>query len=289
MNESTSLHRTTLRNVIIFSIAALVCGWAGLWIDGLTGPASDGAGDQGPGMLIWLGTPFVVAMLLRAFAGDGWRDLGIGLHLRGNLSMYLLSLLLYPAAALMVVGAGAMTGNVTLAGLGPAELAPVFGMLLLTGFPKNILEEFAWRGYLTPKLFLLRIDALAAHVLVGLIWGAWHLPYLGFVLGYLSDDPPPMVVTRFLIATVAASLVYGEVRLRTGSVWPAVLMHTVGGAFIGLLIADALDVAPGMAYLFSPGIEGALVIAIFALVGLGLYARRDKTDNLQSSTGPITK
>jgi membrane protease YdiL (CAAX protease family) len=265
--------KRTVRNVTIFSVAALLCGWAGVWVDGATG-ANGAAPDQGLGMLIWLGTPLIVSLLLRGFAGDGWQDLGLPLHLRGNLSMYLISLLLYPAAALMVIGAGAVTGSVQLAGLTLGELAPLFGMLLLTGFPKNIIEEFAWRGYLAPKLFLLGIDALAAHVLVGLIWGAWHLPYLSFVLSYLVEDDPPMVVTRFLLGTVAASLVYGEIRLRTDSVWPAVLMHTVGGAFIAVLVVDALEIAPGVEYLFSPGIEGTLMIAIFSLVGLGLYARR---------------
>ena len=195
MTQDTSADRQrTLRNVTIFSIAALTCGWIGLWIDSLLGQS----GDQTLGMLIWLGTPLTVSLLLRAFAGDGWRDLGLRLNLRSNVSMYLISLLLYPATGLIVIGAGALTGNVTLTSRSIAELLPLFGSFLLLGIPKNIIEEFAWRGYLAPKLFLLNIDTLGRPRADGLIWGAWHLPYLAFVLAYVPEGPPT-VVTRFLI------------------------------------------------------------------------------------------
>jgi membrane protease YdiL (CAAX protease family) len=273
-NDTSPGRQRTLRNVTIFSMAALICGWIGLWVDSLLGQS----GDQTLGMLIWLGTPLTVSLLLRAFAGDGWRDLGLRLNMRSNVSMYLISLLLYPATGLIIIGAGALTGNVTLTSRSLAELLPLFGGFLLLGIPKNIMEEFAWRGYLAPKLFLLNIDTLAAHVLTGLIWGAWHLPYLAFVLAYLPEGPPT-VVTRFLIGSVAASIVYGEIRLRTGSVWPAVLMHTVGGAFIATLLLEVV-MTPEMAFLFSPGVEGKLTIAIFTLVGLGLYARRVSSPNV---------
>ncbi len=275
-NDTSAGRQRTLRNVTIFSIAALSCGWIGLWIDSLLGQS----GDQTLGMLIWLATPLTVSLLLRAFAGDGWRDLGLRLNMRSNVSMYLISLLLYPATGLIVIGAGALTGNVTLTSRSIAELLPLFGSFLLLGTPKNIMEEFAWRGYLAPKLFLLNIDALAAHVLTGLIWGVWHLPYLAFVMAYLPEGPPT-VVTRFLIGTVAASLVYGEIRLRTDSVWPAVLMHAVGGAFIATLLLEVV-MTPEMAFLFSPGVEGTLTIAIFTLVGLGLYARRVSATNVHT-------
>lgn len=89
-------------------------------------------------------------------------------------------------------------------------------------------------------------------------------------------------MTRFLIGSVAASLVYGEIRLRTDSVWPAVLMHTAGGAFIATLLLEVL-MTPETAFLFSPGVEGTLTIAIFTLVGLGLYARRVSSTAVHTS------
>ncbi|WP_407946417.1 CPBP family glutamic-type intramembrane protease [Paenibacillus alkaliterrae] len=50
-------------------------------------------------------------------------------------------------------------------------------MALIPAFIKNIFEEFAWRGYLAPKLYSIGYNRLFIHICVGLIWGAWHVPY----------------------------------------------------------------------------------------------------------------
>jgi membrane protease YdiL (CAAX protease family) len=143
-------------------------------------------------------------------------------------------------------------------------------------FIKNIFEEFAWRGYLAPKMYSLGINVFIAHVLVGLIWGAWHLPYLAFVTGYLKESSA-FLIPCFLLGTIATSIVYGEIRLITNSVWPAVLMHTIGGAFIGaLFMKNIFEIEIGIELLFSPGIEGVLGIVLFTLAGIGLYLLRKK-------------
>ncbi|HXY52705.1 MAG TPA: CPBP family intramembrane glutamic endopeptidase [Terriglobales bacterium] len=53
------------------------------------------------------------------------------------------------------------------------------GSLLLMGFVVGTLagffEELGWTGFVIPKLRL-RFDAFRTGALVGLLWGAWHLP-----------------------------------------------------------------------------------------------------------------
>jgi hypothetical protein len=49
---------------------------------------------------------------------------------------------------------------------------------------------------------------------VGLIWGAWHLAYFSFAMSYTTESAATLV-PRFLVATIAVSIVYGEIRLLT--------------------------------------------------------------------------
>ena len=42
---------------------------------------------------------------------------------------------------------------------------------------KNVAEEGAWRGYLTPALIGRRLPDPWIWLVVGMIWGLWHIPY----------------------------------------------------------------------------------------------------------------
>jgi len=151
-----------------------------------------------------------------------------------------------------------------------------FGLLIFPQLLQNIFEEFGFRGYLAPKLNTLGLNVFVAHMVVGLIWGIWHLPYFSFVTSYTTQSPVTLI-PLFLTGTIAASIVYGEIRILTNSVWPAVLMQTVGGAFItGLLLQDFIEIANGMEILFSPVIEGVLTIVLFTLIGIGIHLLRRK-------------
>ena len=57
------------------------------------------------------------------------------------------------------------------------------GNLVLYGFG----EEVGWRGFLLPRLQA-RMSALAATLIVAVIWTAWHLPLFTFVDGYMAMD-----------------------------------------------------------------------------------------------------
>ena len=82
----------TLRNVLIFSLVVLACGWVGRLVDLKVETDANGS----LGQLIWLVSPLLATIVLRSFMGDGWRDLGIKLKFRRNLFSYSLSILLIP-------------------------------------------------------------------------------------------------------------------------------------------------------------------------------------------------
>ena len=185
---STSSHRPrTLRNLIIFTVVVLASGWLGYGLD----RAMNNPPDQPLGMLLWLVLPLLTVLLLRAFGGDGWRDFGLRPNLAGNLPWYAASLLIYPVSAGVVLGLGALLGLVSAPNFSLGLLLSVFAGGLLGSLFKNIFEEFAWRGYLAPKAHTLGLNAYVEHALVGLIWGARHIPYLLFLMTAPSSPPPP--------------------------------------------------------------------------------------------------
>jgi membrane protease YdiL (CAAX protease family) len=269
----TQTNKRTIRNLLIFTVLVLVSGWIGRWVDALTGgPPS----LEGLGALIWISAPLVISFLLRVFGGDGWPDLGIKPAFKGNGVWYAASILLYPLCATLIVIIGSVAGAISLSSSATfGTFIQVFVLLLVPQLLTNIPEEFGFRGYLAPKLYMLSLNILVAHLLVGLIWGFWHLPYLSAITPYTSNSLLTLL-PRFLLGTMAASIVYGEIRLLTNAVWPAVLMQTAGGAFIGALMVEEFILVPSGGWLFVPVLEGDLMIFLFILIGVAIYLRRTR-------------
>lgn len=51
---------------------------------------------------------------------------------------------------------------------------------VLFGVPAGLLEEIGWTGYAFPKISS-RLSPFMASVLLGLLWGLWHLPVINFL------------------------------------------------------------------------------------------------------------
>lgn len=273
-----SRRRVTLRNVAIFTVVVLGIGWVGRWLDTVMGSPS----TEGLGILLWIVTPTLVALLLRAFAGDGWADFGLKPNFRGNGIWYLFALLVYPVLTTLVLAIGGGLQWISFPGLSLATLAIIvqtFALAAIPQFIKNIFEEAAWRGYLTPKVDSLGLTAYGGHLLVGLIWGAWHITYyLYFLDRTLLQGFTTLPVAAFIPLAIAVmmvwAIVYGEIRLLTGSIWPVVLMHMVEDAFVNqLILDDHIVIAPGAELLVSP-VHGAISILLFLAAGIALHRYR---------------
>ena len=145
-----SVRRLTTRNLAIFIAATLGIGWLGRFLDLVTGRPS----TEGPGILLWLVVPAAVVVLLRTFAGDGWSDSGIP-NVRGNGRWYVVALLVYAVFTAVVVAICSLLGLITIAGLSWAAVAAILqtsALGLARQVLKDIFEETAWRGCLTPKI-----------------------------------------------------------------------------------------------------------------------------------------
>ena len=171
-----SQSKQTIRNLVIFDAVSISIGWFGLWLNRMMANEAPG---QNLGMLLWLVVPAVTGLLLRAVAGDRWSDAGLRPALKRNLGWYGFALLIYPACIAFILGLGYATGAVSFAGLSSLGIGTFVGLVaaaVLASFVKNIFEELAWRGDLTPRLDSLGWGVGASSVLVDLIWGVWHLP-----------------------------------------------------------------------------------------------------------------
>ncbi|MGY2733527.1 CPBP family intramembrane glutamic endopeptidase [Sphingomonas sp. UYP23] len=134
-------------------------------------------------------------------------------------------------------------------------------------------EEIGWRGFLVPALRS-RLGMGSTLVASGLIWAVWHFP-LTIFSDYGGGAPLPYQLCCFTIMIVATGAIYGLLRLKSGSVWPAVVMHAVHNAAIQWLL-DPMTVETGRAtwYAGEFGAGLALVTAVFALAMLARERQR---------------
>lgn len=275
----------TTRNLVIFTAVSLTAGFLGIALNQLTTVTNP---MQGPGALLWLASPLVVGLLLRHFGGDGWADLGLNPHLKTGWHWYLVGVLIPVLVTAVVLLPAVLIGAADLSGLATQGL-PAFLTAAMATFTavmvKNIFEEFAWRGYLTPRFAARRLTPLLSALLTGLIWAGWHVPYYLYYLdrttltGHTPLSLPVFILLSFLVLPFHA-LAYGELRLLSGSVWPAWLMHNTANAIsLSLISGSFLTLNPSFSgVLLSPSTEGLLSSLLMGLIGLGLYRRRQQTE-----------
>ena len=72
------MNKKPIKNIGIFIIVAVASGWLGLLIDKSLEQQTDG---DSLGMGVWLILPLLTTIILRLFAGDGWKDIGLKLNL----------------------------------------------------------------------------------------------------------------------------------------------------------------------------------------------------------------
>lgn len=140
------------------------------------------------------------------------------------------------APALLIMLSNELSRRLMPASAAPGQmrglaLAGLFGMMLLP----NLCEEIGWRGFALQRLLRVWPGWLAGGV-VGLLWGAWHLPlflYRGFPVGMSGIPWRPWGV-----GILAQSYLMLWLWRRTGgSVWGVTAFHVgsnVWGAAFGV-------------------------------------------------------
>ncbi len=84
-------------------------------------------------------------------------------------------------------------------------------------------EEIGWRGFLVPELAR-KLSFTRVAVVSGLIWATWHYPVLLFA-DYNGGTPAWYGLGCFTVLVVGIAFVFAWIRLKSGSVWPAAILH----------------------------------------------------------------
>jgi membrane protease YdiL (CAAX protease family) len=169
--------------------------------------------------------PFVAALWLTGRQGglEGIkRLLRRGWSLDFDKRWLLPTVLLMPAVGLVTVVVMTLVGLPIQWEFAPpwAALVPTFFIiLLLNALP----EEYGWRGYALGPM-LNRSSAIMASLVLGLLWGLWHLP-LHFIEGTVQSAIP---VYQFIIQQMVLAVLYTWLFNNTrGAVSVAILFHAV--------------------------------------------------------------
>jgi uncharacterized protein len=190
---------------------------------------------------------------------------------------YLVAGLLAPAIMILSLGVRALADphfqvapgsplGELLADLGVGGVALLLPLLVLAWLPSSaLLEEFGWRGLALP-LLQGRWNALTASVLLGLVWGVWHLPLM-------VANGEPLVLYLLLIAPQTVLMTW-VVNSAQGSMLLAMLFHA------GLATA-LTTLYPGSQSLVEIVLTWLVAAAVLVRYGPRDLARRDRVQLAQ--------
>ena len=213
---------------------------------------------------LWSITPTVAALIMLlvvtrdGYSREGWKSLG--LH-RLGLNVWWIA---FGATLLITVAASAVVWATPLASFTMPEggiLIAIVNFLIsfaIAALTFALAEEIGMRGYLQPHL--MSLGRTRALLFVGLVWGTWHMPLYYFVAKLFPVGNVLLFLPLFYGTIVAASFLFGYLRIYTGSTWPAVIAHSVHNAAWGSLTAFTAASTPVLVNLYLVGDYGILIL-----------------------------
>jgi len=271
----------TKRNLIIFIVITLASGWLGVLLDMVLPEQPEG---DTLGMLVFLVAPVLTALVLRITNKD-FKDAGLKPRFKGNLKWYLLSLLAFPVVGAIAIGIAWVFGLVEFTNIDISIILPIIAVAFGYNIIKNIFEEFAWRGFMTPKLIDLKINDWWIYAISGLVWSLWHAPYF---LVFLDESIYELLgvsrIANIAIGVLVMScwnVLYVEMFRLTKTVWTCTIMHAAeDGVLVTLCLGGYYILATGLTtWIFDPsvGIIAAVLILVVGLVLRKIRVNKEQT------------
>jgi uncharacterized protein len=140
---------------------------------------------------------------------------------------------------------------------------------LIKDFATVLGEEIGWRGFLVPELAK-RHRFVATALISGIVWALWHYP---LILWGHSNLPTPLwfFLPVFTLTVTLAGFLWTWMRLKSGSIWPCVVLHAAHNTFIQRFF-EPLTVHAKTTWYFSG--EGGVGLLLALLVLAVYFSRR---------------
>ncbi len=135
---------------------------------------------------------------------------------------------------------------------------PAFLLILVFGGPLG--EELGWRGFALDRLQS-RAGPVPASLLLGLVWGLWHLP-LFLDPGQVQASLPPLL---YLGQAIATAVLYTWLWNRTRSLPVVLVLHTMTNLAAGVFPLLAPEAPNDLAFGLAIALAG---LGALALIGL---------------------
>jgi membrane protease YdiL (CAAX protease family) len=247
----------TIREIVVFLVLTVIL--SGLaYVPIVQAGTNNGGQSKLTGLLMLApGLAAVITYLVfeRSLRPVGWRP--------GKIQYLLLGSVIPPIYCLIAYGLVWLTGGGKYNGQFPPNFLILLVTLLFNGTLAAVLEEVAWRGLLVPKMMELT-GFTKTGLITGLIWAVWHYPLIIFTNVRLGNTPLLYTLVCFTIFATGVSFATAWLRLKSGSVWTAALLHGSHNAFM-LHVFNTLTTDTGSTW-FLLGEYGAVT----AVMGLAL-------------------
>jgi membrane protease YdiL (CAAX protease family) len=139
-------------------------------------------------------------------------------------------------------------------------------------------EEIGWRGFLVPALAT-RLSFTQTSLATGIVWALWHVPLLLFA-GYKGHTPRWYSLLCFSAMVIPMGFLYVWVRVRSGSLWPCVLLHQVHNLWIqNILTPSTGDTGPTRWWVNE---FGAALAIVSILMGLYIWLKQRNSMNVRT-------
>ncbi|MDE3214462.1 MAG: CPBP family intramembrane metalloprotease [Bacteroidota bacterium] len=152
-----------------------------------------------------------------------------------------------------------------------------FFLGFLFGIPAGFLEEIGWSGFAYPHLSA-RYGFKRASIILGFIWGMWHLPVIDF-LGAASPHGVywPFFALSFCIAMAAMRIIISWIFSNSGSVLMTQLAHAVSTGSLVIFGPSPISPENEAIWYFLYGIMLWMVASL--ILRLGNFPKTQNVDS----------
>ena len=207
--------------------------------------------------------PTIASVVARRVLREGFSDVSFRLGGRRGRKAIVQALILPVIIGLVVYGIAWITGLGRFDPPPLGSLVALFAVFLILNIILVSGEEIGWRGYMLTRL----IDSGVPRPVLasGLIWAVWHMPLVLWA-GFAAGPSPLLSAAVMMVMIPSLGYVLARMRLETGSVWPAIVLHTAWNDVIQAVFDRLTRGASEVLWVGESGILTALVVVVVAVI-----------------------